>query len=97
LAVPRVETTTKKASKRSERRETGTPLFQALRRLRKELADEQGVPPYVVFSDATLKEIAERKPKSPPEMLSISGVGYAKMDRYGKLFLDAVKEFGMGS
>jgi len=62
-------------------------LFQALRALRKQLASEQGVPPYVVFSDVTLEEMAARKPKNEEEMLTVGGVGETKMSRYGEQFL----------
>lgn len=68
-------------------------LFQHLRALRKELADRHGVPPYVVFSDATLREIAARKPATLTAFRSISGVGDAKLERYGRTFLDALQTF----
>ncbi|HMN46400.1 MAG TPA: HRDC domain-containing protein, partial [Povalibacter sp.] len=67
-------------------------LFETLRRLRKQLADESGVPPYVIFHDATLREIAARKPRSPTELSVISGVGQRKLDRYGAQFLAIVRE-----
>ncbi|NTU68869.1 MAG: DNA helicase RecQ [Chlorobiaceae bacterium] len=62
-------------------------LFDRLRALRKQLADEQGVPPYVVFSDRTLHEMASRQPATPGEMLDIPGVGQAKLARYAEVFL----------
>jgi len=62
-------------------------LFERLRRLRKQLADEHNVPPYIVFSDATLKEMAKAKPIRPSQMRDISGVGQRKMDLYGDIFL----------
>jgi ATP-dependent DNA helicase RecQ len=62
-------------------------LFESLRALRKELADAQGVPAYIVFSDKVLMEIAARKPASEAEMLEVSGVGPAKLRRYGQAFL----------
>ncbi len=62
-------------------------LFQALRALRKRLASEQGVPPYVVFSDVTLEEMAARKPQTEEVMLTVGGVGETKMARYGEQFL----------
>jgi ATP-dependent DNA helicase RecQ len=65
-------------------------LFQRLRALRKHLADEQGVPAYIVFNDRTLREMAERRPSSPGELLDVSGVGPAKLERYGSAFLRAV-------
>lgn len=68
-------------------------LFQHLRTLRKSLADEQGVPPYVVFSDATLREIAANKPATLSAFRAIGGVGDAKLERYGQTFLDALASF----
>lgn len=65
-------------------------VFQNLRALRKQLADEQGVPPYVIFSDATLREIAARKPATLSAFRAVSGVGDTKLERYGRIFLDAI-------
>jgi len=66
-------------------------LFQRLRTLRKELADRQGVPAYIVFSDKVLREMAARRPTSAGELLSVPGVGPAKLERYGESFLDAIE------
>lgn len=65
-------------------------LFEHLRMLRKRLADERGVPAYVVFNDATLREMSQRAPATESEFLSISGVGAAKLEAYGDVFLDAI-------
>ncbi len=62
-------------------------LFESLRILRKELADRQQVPAYIVFSDKVLREMAARKPTTPAELLEVSGVGPAKLERYGSAFL----------
>ena len=62
-------------------------LFEVLRRLRKSLADEAGVPPYVVFSDATLREMARVKPRTQSAFREISGVGDVKLERYGETFV----------
>src|SRR6185503_20432215 len=62
-------------------------LFERLRRLRKRIADERNVPAYVVFSDATLLEMAAKKPRTAAELLQISGVGPKKMTSYGAAFL----------
>jgi ATP-dependent DNA helicase RecQ len=62
-------------------------LFETLRALRFELAQEHGVPPYVVFGDKTLKEMAAVRPRSKEEMLEINGVGEVKYARYGTPFL----------
>jgi len=66
-------------------------LFTELKALRKELADEQGVPAYIVFSDATLREIAARHPVSIGEFLDVPGVGPHKLERYGGSFLDLLR------
>ncbi len=68
------------------------PMFDALRARRLELAHEQGVPPYVIFHDKTLKSLAEHRPQSHEEMLSISGIGQHKLDRYGDDFLEVICE-----
>ena len=65
-------------------------LFETLRAERARLAREQGVPPYVVFPDVTLKGMAVAKPSSLPDMSKISGVGQAKLDKYGQIFLDVI-------
>jgi len=67
-------------------------LFDRLRVLRKEIARERGVPPYVVFSDATLLEMASTRPKTNAQMLGISGVGPTKLEHYGERFLKALSE-----
>jgi ATP-dependent DNA helicase RecQ len=66
-------------------------LFESLRALRKSLAAEQGVPPYVIFHDATLKRIAQRRPTTSAEFLAIPGVGQTKLERYGADFIEAIR------
>jgi len=66
-------------------------LFESLRGLRKSLADEQGVPAYIVFGDRVLREMAVRRPATADEMLGVPGVGPAKLERYGPVFLDAIR------
>ncbi len=66
----------------------GSARFERLRALRKELADAQGVPAYIVFNDRVLLEMAERRPRTLPELLTIPGVGPAKLERYGEAFLE---------
>ncbi len=61
--------------------------FERLRKLRKRIADEKSVPAYVVFSDATLLAMAERRPRNEGEMRGISGVGPKKLEQYGEVFL----------
>ena len=65
-------------------------LFEALRALRSRLAKEQNVPPYVIFPDKTLSEMAISKPATQAQFLNISGVGQAKLSRYGESFLGEI-------
>ena len=67
-------------------------LFERLRALRKRLADEHGLPPYVVFHDATLREMAERRPLTLSQFAELPGVGQAKLARYGDQFIAVVRE-----
>ncbi|MFD8410782.1 DNA helicase RecQ [Streptomyces sp. NPDC059650] len=73
------------------------PVFEALRAWRAATAREQGVPAYVVFHDATLREIATRLPGTVEELGTISGVGEAKLAKYGEGILDALAETGAGT
>lgn len=68
-------------------------LFELLRLLRKQIADEQGVPPYVVFSDRTLRDMAALLPRTAEAMLAVSGVGEVKLERYGHQFLRVIERF----
>ena len=64
--------------------------FESLKAVRRRLADEAGVPAYLVFSDATLTEMVARRPATPGDLLDISGVGPKKLETYGDVFLDAI-------
>jgi ATP-dependent DNA helicase RecQ len=66
-------------------------LFQALRGLRKRLADEAGMPPYIIFNDASLRDMAERQPTTLEEFATIAGVGQAKLARYGEQFVELIR------
>ena len=79
-------------SKRQRRRESGPadPLFEALRETRRSLAAQAGVPPYVIFHDSTLREIAAARPATLAELAQVNGVGRTKLDRYGDAMLAAV-------
>ena len=68
-------------------------LWEALRELRMQLASEQGVPPYVVFSDATLLDMVQKRPDSEERFMFISGVGEFKKDKYGDAFLEKIAEY----
>jgi ATP-dependent DNA helicase RecQ len=72
-------------------RSPSDPTFQRLRTLRKRLADERGVPAYIVFSDQALWDMIDRRPTTRSEMLNVSGVGPAKLDQYGDAFLEALR------
>ncbi|WP_440977088.1 DNA helicase RecQ [Pseudoxanthomonas winnipegensis] len=74
--------------------ETDQPLFQALRRLRAQLAKEQNVPAYVIFHDATLRNIAQQRPTDLRALARVGGVGGSKLDRYGPALIDVVREAG---
>ena len=67
-------------------------LWQRLRSRRLELAREQGVPPYVIFHDATLMDMVRRRPRNLAELGQIPGVGRSKLERYGETFLKVVTE-----
>jgi len=69
-------------------------LFERLRALRKQLADMQGLPPYVIFHDATLREMAARRPQTLSQFAGIRGVGEGKLARYGQQFIAALREDG---
>jgi ATP-dependent DNA helicase RecQ len=70
------------------------PLFEALREARRRLAVEAGVPPYVIFHDSTLREIAEQKPRNLNELSKVQGVGAAKLERYGEAMLSVLSTNG---
>jgi ATP-dependent DNA helicase RecQ len=72
----------------------GDELFERLRKLRKHLADAQGLPPYVIFHDATLREMVQRRPQTLGEFARIRGVGEGKLARYGQQFVAALREPG---
>lgn len=69
------------------------PLFEYLRTLRKTLADEAGVPPFVIFSDKTLRDLCHKRPNSLEGMLDVSGIGQSKLEKYGNLFFEAMQGF----
>ncbi len=67
-------------------------MFERLRRLRKALADRDGVPAYIVFSDKVLREMAVRRPATPGQLLDVPGVGPAKLERYGTDFVSTITD-----
>jgi ATP-dependent DNA helicase RecQ len=72
-------------------RGSGDALFESLRTLRKRLADEAGMPPYIIFNDASLWDMAQRKPTTLQEFSTIVGVGQAKLARYGGQFVELIR------
>lgn len=72
---------------------SNNPLFELLRTLRRQLADEENKPPFMIFSDATLQEMSQRKPKNTKQLLAIPGVGQHKLTHYGKPFLKILQSF----
>ncbi|MGP1351782.1 MAG: DNA helicase RecQ [Parasphingopyxis sp.] len=87
----------KKPRKRRANRDAnpvGDPLFDALREKRRVMAAENAVPPYVIFHDTTLREMARAKPATLSAMAQISGIGQAKLARYGEDFLAVIAEHG---
>lgn len=71
----------------------GDPIFDALRECRRELAIEAGVPPYVIFHDSTLRDMASIRPKSLRDMALVSGIGERKLEAYGAAFLAVIRRF----
>jgi ATP-dependent DNA helicase RecQ len=92
LGLPRdaVETVEKGKKRAGGRKDYDQALFDALRATRKKLADAAGVPPFVVFSDATLAEMARFRPTDSHTLLQVSGVGEHKLRQYGKAFLEVI-------
>jgi len=72
-------------------------LWEELRALRTRLAKDQGLPPYTVFHDATLRDMASARPASLDAMRAISGVGEVKLERYGHEFLSVLRDHGVGA
>lgn len=87
------EKTLRDKKQKSGVRPQDQPLWEALRALRTELATEFGVPPYVIFHDATLQEMIRIRPKTTADLRQISGVGEQKLQRYGQRFLGEIAKF----
>ena len=91
--VQEAERVKKAGKKKTEELDYHRGLFAILRQKRKDMADEAGVPPYVIFSDRTLIEMAAYFPQSTESLLTISGVGQVKARQYGDPFLEVVRSF----
>ncbi|QDU33636.1 ATP-dependent DNA helicase RecQ [Poriferisphaera corsica] len=92
-AISTREDITVKRTANEPTRPVDASLFQALRELRKQLAQEKGVPPYVIFGDISLKHMAADYPINDFAFLQIPGVGQTKLQRYGEAFMDIIKQF----
>ncbi|NXZ89836.1 ATP-dependent DNA helicase RecQ [Serratia fonticola] len=93
LAVPRIQSfkVRSSANQKSYGGNYDRKLFAKLRKLRKSIADEENIPPYVVFNDATLLEMAEQMPIRASELLSVNGVGQRKLERFGAPFMALIR------
>ncbi|WP_331836095.1 DNA helicase RecQ [Erysipelothrix piscisicarius] len=78
---------------RSTIHEVDTELLQALKSIRKKLADQRGVPPFVIFSDVSLIDMCSLMPRNPEQFLSVKGVGKKKLELYGTQFLECIHEY----
>ena len=101
LPAVKGETAKKRRAARATKREAAVTteseaLFQALRKLRTKIAEEKHVPPYVVLTDAALRDMSAKRPHSREDMLLVSGVGEAKMKAYGERFLQEIAKFEKG-
>lgn len=94
LAMPRISAISKIAHnpQRQGVANYDKDLFARLRFLRKQIADKENIPPYIVFNDATLQEMAQYMPTSNIEMLQINGVGSIKLERFGQPFMALIQE-----
>ncbi|WP_380925667.1 DNA helicase RecQ [Sphingomonas leidyi] len=92
LVLPPKRERRRRGSKSGAPDPVGNPLFEALRAKRREIAQETGLPPYVIFHDSVLRDMAMLKPDSIAAMGNISGVGARKLDAYGDAFLQVIRE-----
>ncbi len=87
------EKSPKEKKQKSSVRPQDEPLWEALRALRLELAEESGVPPFVIFHDSSLQEMVKKRPQTSDDMRRISGVGEQKLARYGQKYLNEIAKF----
>ena len=92
VSIARAVKPARRSQDRARASTTDDSLFERLRALRKRLADENGLPPYVVFHDSTLREMAERMPLDLDQFAALPGVGQAKLARYAEQFIAAIRE-----
>lgn len=91
LATPRLTFSASAYSQKQTTARYDKDLFARLRFLRKQISDKENIPPYVVFNDATLEEMAQFTPTTKAEMLDINGVGERKLDRFGDAFMNLIQ------
>jgi ATP-dependent DNA helicase RecQ len=94
---PIIENQKLKSKKTKPTKSKGNELFEKLRTVRKKLAEQNHVPPYIIFSDVTLKQMSEHLPQTSDSLLKITGVGPVKLTRYGQMFLTAIAEYRANS
>lgn len=87
------QTVAKKSKQKNTVRPQDAPLWDALRIVRMTLAEEHGVPPFVIFHDSTLQEMVKKRPQTLNDFSRISGVGEQKLSRYGQAFVDMIKQY----
>ncbi|MBE2896934.1 DNA helicase RecQ [Pasteurellaceae bacterium HPA106] len=97
LATPRLSVSVMKKVQYQRVKNYDKHLFERLRFLRKQLSEKESIPPYIVFNDATLQEMAQFKPTSRQAMLQINGVGERKLERFGAPFLQLICEYQQSS
>ena len=88
-----LKSVSKKSDSSELEEEFDRDLFEELRSLRKSIADENDVPPFVVFSDVSLRQMCREFPKTNREFLEIHGVGNTKLERYGESFMGIIRNF----
>ena len=97
LAVPRLQMVSQKKGRTRRKEESGgdydAELLRELKKLRKQIAEEEQIPPYIVFNDATLIEMAQHLPRDASALLGINGVGQRKLERFGELFLECIASY----
>lgn len=94
ISYRRLEPRTHQSTPAGSRRGSDGDLYQLLRALRTRVARSEGLPPFMVFSDKTLQEMARLRPANPDALLRVSGVGKQKLAQYGDLFLDEIQRYG---
>lgn len=92
LAVPKLSVDTTKRNK-TEATNIDRQLFAKLKHLRKQIAEQENVPAFVIFSDATLADMTEKLPSSETEFIGVTGVGQTKLERYGQAFVSLIEDY----